>query len=158
MTANRHVARLYRRFRAAGYTAAESYRSACTVYQFRNVEFNGSMPKDGDLRIIAEPAQENYFDVYGEPEGYTNIYGRRVTAEQERQEIVDSIERNGLWTVCCEMWDGDDWEVVDSVGMNCGYNDPTDPVENCYVPDLMVAGMTARLELIGTDTLAAATL
>lgn len=77
---------------------------------------------DGRARICVEPEEENYFDVYGEPEGYTDADGNEVTPEQEREDIIDLIERDGLWyyfaQVRCPQCGN--WETVDSIGMVIG--------------------------------------
>lgn len=130
-----HTRKLYERARRQGYDAQWALRIAKTAEEFKGRD---------DIRIRAEPEEEGYFDVYGEPDGYTDIHGQRFTAEQEREQIVDSIERDGCWCVIAE-WlnpETDEWELADSVGM-CIYNDPTDPVENCYVAQLMRSALDA---------------
>lgn len=126
--------RIYKDLRAVGYPASQAHRMAKTVAEF--------LPRY-DVQIVAEPEQDGYFDVYGEPEGYVDQFGKWHSPEDERTEIVDQIDRLGLWIVCAQVRDPqtNEWETVDSVGMNCGYHDPTDWVENCYVPDLMRAAM-----------------
>jgi hypothetical protein len=127
----------YQRFRANGFTVEDSGRNARILDAFEDAE------SDEKVRINAEPEQENYFDVYGEPEGYIGANGRRVSDEQERKEMEETLERDGAWYVfseyrcpCCETW-----LTADGVGMNTGYSDPTSPFENCYVPDLMAAAL-----------------
>ena len=82
---------------------------------------------DGKARICRAPEQENYFDVFGEPEGYTNADGAEVSSEDEREEIYSLIDRDGLWVYfaqvkcpCC-----DQWKTVDSIGMVIGDLAPT---------------------------------
>lgn len=127
----------YRRLRDTGYRAGEAMRAARIMQEFE--------PYDGaELRIHAYPEEDNYFSVYGEPDGYTDVNGRRVRAEQARAEIVDILNRDGCWIVCCEAYHPDHgWQLVDSVGMCAGYDDPTDPVQNPYVVDLMQAGLAS---------------
>lgn len=79
-----------------------------------------------NARIIVEPEQESYFDVFGEPEGYENGDDEWVPPEQEREEIYELIERDGLWWFaaqrkcpCCGAW-----ETVGSIGMVIGDLDP----------------------------------
>lgn len=74
-------------------------------------------------RIIRSAEQENYFSVYGEP-------------EDERQEIIGMIERDGLWHYegqvrckCCGQW-----TTVDSIGMVIG-----DLADSGYREDLIDA-------------------
>jgi hypothetical protein len=82
--------------------------------------------------------------VYGEPDGYVNASGKRISAEDERKEIVESIRRNGCAVVSAWFRPSEDaeWEMCDSVGM-CIYCNPTDPLQNCYVTDLMRAAIDA---------------
>lgn len=77
---------------------------------------------DDNTRIIAIPETENYFDVYGEPEGYETGTDEVVTAEQERNDIVDMINRDGLWQYAsqCRCPACGQWETVDSIGMVIG--------------------------------------
>ena len=82
---------------------------------------------DGRARICRAPEEESYFAVYGDPEGYTNADGIEVCADQEREEIIDLIDRDGLWyyfaqvrCACCGQW-----ETVDSIGMVIGSLDET---------------------------------
>ena len=128
------VRSLYLKARKAGYPASQAYHAAKIVHEFNQRD---------DVRIRCEDEQSSYFDVYGEPEGYTDIYGRWHSPEQERKEIEDRIERLGLWVVYSEALDPQtgEFEMVDSVGMNEGYRDPCDWLENCYVPQLMQAAI-----------------
>ena len=124
----------YTKFRQRGYTARWAWQAARTVEAWEGRE---------DVRLRAEPEQENFFDVVGEPEGYTDIHGRRVSAKQEREETCQMLERDGCWVVLSEYWDGTDWRVADSIGMCAGYKDPLSPFENGYVQDLMRAALDA---------------
>jgi hypothetical protein len=123
------------KFRAAGFRSLEAFRSAKTCLTFRRLESAGL------VRLRAEPERENYFSVYGEPEGYDGANGRRVSAEQEREEICRTLDRDGLWYCMAEWFDGEEWQHADSVGMCMGYRDPLSPLENCYVPDLMASAV-----------------
>ena len=132
----------YKRLRHAGYTARDAIRAARIVKRFEDLEGGGR------VRLRLEPEVESYFDVYGEPEGYTDIHGRRHSAEEEHQEICGMIDLHGLWFVvaevrcpCCGAW-----EWADSIGM-CIYRDPLDFCENAYVPDLMAAAIGKAEEL-----------
>ena len=132
----RKIEALYRKARKAGYGALEAHRAAKIVQAFE---------ERSDVRIVCEPDQENYFSVYGEPSGYVGVNGRRVSSAQERTELEDAIDRLGCWVVvaeircrCCGTW-----KSVDSVGMNTGYADPCDWLQNAYVPDLMNAALLA---------------
>ena len=86
-----------------------------------------------NARIIIEPEYESYFDIYGEPEGYENKEGYTVSAEEERAEIIDIINRSGIFRyiaqarcTCCNAW-----KNMDSIGMIIG-----DLKESGYYEDL----------------------
>lgn len=91
----------------------------------------------GLVRLRAEPEHENYFDVYGKPEGYEDVNGKQVLPEQERAQIQRSIELYGNYCVISEYFDEEEWQHADSIGFCVGYKNPLSPEENCYVPDLM---------------------
>lgn len=143
-----HAFRLadYHRFKAqggviVGQSALWALRDAKTLAQWRESESAGL------VKIEAHAEEENYFDVYGEPEGYTNAQGHEVSAEQERNEICEQLDRNGCWYVVTYAWQDGEWQLADSIGMCSGYNDPCSPFENCYVPGLM----RSALEMIPQD-------
>ena len=134
---NKSEQKTYQAARKEGYGAAESLRIAKTQEVFHNLEYQGL------VRLRAEPEEENYFDVYGEPTGYEGANGRRVSAEQERKETYDLINLHGCWCIFSE-WRGSeesDWERADSVGMCAGYKNVLSPIENRYVVDLMRAAI-----------------
>jgi hypothetical protein len=135
---------IYRKLRAAGNSVSDSGRDARTVAAFRKAECR-ALGDEGAVRISAEPEEDNYIDVYGKPEGYTSIGGHVVSAEEEEKQLTESIENLGCWYVkteylcpCCEQW-----QYADGVGMNTGYEHPTSPYENCYVPQPMAAAVEA---------------
>ena len=136
----------YYRFKAqgggiVGKSALWALRDAKTLAAWREAECAGL------VKIEAEPEQESYFDVFGEPEGYTNVQGHEVTAEQERKEICEQLDRNGCWCVVTYYWEDHEWHRADSIGMCTGCNDPCSPFENCYVTGLM----RSALEMIPHD-------
>ena len=123
----------YKRLRRFGRRPVDAWRAADTITRFERAE-------DAELvRLSAEPEYINYFDVYGEPEGYQDRDGRHHSADDERAEIVAMIEDGGCWTVYTETLCPycHEWRVVDSVGMCLGYHNVLDPAENWYVEDLM---------------------
>ena len=139
----------YKDFRAAGYTAQHALRAAKIVERWNALEGAGL------VRLGQDAEQDDYFDVFGEPDGYTDGNGKRVSAEQERQDLLDSFERDGLWIVYGEystLGDGA-WHMADSVGMCAGYRDALDPLENWYVPDIMQSTISA-LEAARREALA----
>lgn len=91
--------------------------------------------KNENVRIRAEAEQENYFDVYGEPD-----------SAEERADIIHQLDTYGLWYVVGERKCPacGQWETVDGVGMCMGYNDPTNPHENVYAYDIMDATLEAE--------------
>lgn len=116
----------YRKFKQntgglVGYCAAQAWRNANILEQWEKALDNDQ------VRIIAREECENYFDVYGIPD-----------SEKERKAIERELELHGCWFVTTEYRDENgDWQHADSIGMNTGYSDPTDPFQNCYVPGLM---------------------
>lgn len=135
--------RLYRECRArkpfmlVGHDARCSLDAARTILRFRELE------REGLVRISAEPEEESYFAVYGEPSGYVNAQGHEVSAEKEREEICAVLERDGCWRTVSEWFDGEDWQEADSCGMHTGYRDPCDPFQNCYVVQEMQSAIDA---------------
>lgn len=132
---NAHTIEVYRRLRAHEYTAKDALSGAKTLVAWQALEDRGL----ATIKAVAE--EENYFDVYGEPEGYTNGYGRAITPEQERADLVWQLESWGCWRVFAEVrcpGCGRSAMLDDaSVGMCAGYQDPTSPYENAYVLDFM---------------------
>jgi len=132
--------KLYAQFREAGYRPHYALSAARTLRLYNALE-------EHTARITAKPEEESYFDVFGEPDGYQNKYGRWITPEEERAEIIDEIERTGNWCVMaqvykeCPVCGRGEWHTVDAVGMCTGYDDPTSPLENGYVIDLMQAAL-----------------
>lgn len=128
--------KLYMQFRAAGYSAADSHRSACIVTNFRDLE------EAGLVQLRVEDERDDYFVVYGEPDAYRSATGRYITAEEAREEISRQIDLCGCSYVIAE-WredDCDEWQQADGIGM-CICANPLDPVENCYVSDLMLSAI-----------------
>jgi hypothetical protein len=143
--------RHYRRFLAAGYRAAEALRNARILIEWNDYcddsadDSKIGDPDTGSVRLRALPEEESYFDVYGKPDGYIDIYGRRVTAEEERERIEELIERDGCWCVVVEYLDPHtlQWEHAGSVGLCVGYDDVLSPYCNMYIPDLMREALDA---------------
>jgi hypothetical protein len=117
-----------------GRQAEMALRDARTLREWRELE------SEGKVRMVMEPEEENYFDVYGEPD-----------TEKERKSIVETLDRLGCYWVAAEYLtacDNDEhevWEQADSIGM-CVYEDATDPFENCYVIQLMQSAIDAVKE------------
>ena len=139
----------YRRQRETLFIGGRIFQRSANVALYNAkaiVEFT-AMRDEGKVRITMAYEKENYFDVFGQPEGYEGQHGW-VTPEEERVEIEDMIQSMGCYVVMAETWNGcqecgrGEWEMVDSVGM-CIYSDPTDPYENEYVPGMMKAAIEA---------------
>ena len=137
----------YRKFRGRGCIVGHDAQSA--LQSARVVTSYLKLKEAGLVTLRASPECENYFDVYGEPEGCTNVHGRRVSAEQERKEMCDILDRLGCWYVSsavnrgCRHCGRSEWETVDGVGMCTGFDNPLSPYENPYVVDLMAAAIAA---------------
>lgn len=124
----------FHRFLETGGYATPPGRTACALRSARILAEFRAAESAGLVRIVPQAHDENYFDVYGEPD-----------SEKERLQIEASLERMGCWLVSAEVnegseSEGDDWISADSIGM-CVYEDPCDPFENCYVIDLMASAL-----------------
>ena len=137
----------YRKFRGRGCIVGHDAQSA--LQSARVVTSYLKLKEAGLVTLRASPECENYFDVYGEPEGYINAQGHHVSPEQARKEMCDILDRLGCWYVSsavnrgCRHCGRSDWETVDGVGMCAGYENPMSPYENPYVVDLMAAAIAA---------------
>jgi hypothetical protein len=127
--------------------AIEALQKARIVAEFNDRESDDKRPEDiGAVRLIQRDEQESYFDVYGEPDGYEGLNGKRVSAEDERKEIIRLIELNGCVYVAGQFWTGTHWETADSIGM-CIYDRPLDPFDNEYVVDIMRSTLVESAKL-----------
>jgi hypothetical protein len=115
------VAKLYLRFRAAESPAAHAYAMARRIVEFEALG-------ESKVRLRAEPEEENYFDAFGKPDNAA-----------DEKAIRDSIRRFGNWCLVAEYFNRREkcWEICDSIGHCAGYENPLDPFQNYYVPDLM---------------------
>ncbi len=129
---NAQLIKLYAQFRhnmpfvLVGSNAKLALDSAKTLLAFREAESKGL------VRMLAEPEDESYFQVYGYPD-----------TKKEREEMERIIERDGCWRSASEWFDGDSWNHADSCGMHTGYSDPLDPFENGYIIQEMQAALDA---------------
>lgn len=138
MDMDRNVKRWWDRIRKAGgascivgESAKGDLEAARIIARFEDLEAAGY------VRIVAEPHEESYWDVYGEP-----------GSEREREETNRLLESWGCWYVYSEYRlsmlrthvPENEWHHADGVGM-CVYRNPTSPLENCYVVDLMMAAL-----------------
>ena len=121
--------RIYKTFRQAGYQAHHAIHAAKTQ---REWESHGD-----NVRLRAEPEEENYFDAYG----------RECLSKKDDAQIEQSIENFGLWRVVAEYrcHTCGQWEHGDSIGMIIA-DDPLNPLENCYIPDLQGNTLDERLK------------
>jgi hypothetical protein len=121
---NSEIMKTYRRLNhenrggIVGESAKWALRDARTIVQFND---------NDNVRIVAEPEEEDYFSAYG-----------RESPEQDKR-TEEIIERFGCWYVKgeykCPICGN--WETADGIGMCTGYNDPTSPYQNEYVPGIM---------------------
>jgi hypothetical protein len=129
-------------FMLTGRNAEMCWRGARTIARFRELESTGL------VRLLVEPEQENYFNVYGVPDD-----------PRELASMEASLERDGCWWTCTEYRtdpdDEADWEHADSCGMHTGYRDPGSPFENCYVVDEMATAVEAYNSAIAAQALEA---
>lgn len=86
----------------------------------------GIEPKIGNVRLSIQPECDEY--QHGD---YDN--------ERQRQEVIDRLNRDGLWTVVGEYFDGEDWQHADSCGGFIG----DDWKHSGYDVDIMEATMEA---------------
>lgn len=85
--------------------------------------------ENGLVRIVVEPEEDNYFDVYGEPD-----------TSEERNDIIEQIDRDGLNHFASQYRKRriDEWETADSIGMVIG-----DLASSGYEDDLKRAALDA---------------
>lgn len=124
----------FQRFLECGAYATPPGRAACALGYARTLEQWREAESAGLVRLKMCPENESYFDVYGKPD-----------SEKEKLQILAALDRCGCWYVVSEVntgdeASGDNWEHADSIGM-CVYDNPLDPFENCYIPDLMAKAL-----------------
>ncbi len=132
----------WQRFRETSGYCTPPGRAACAIRSARTLAEWRVLESAGLVRLRAEPEQESYFSVFGEPDGYEGANGRRVSAEQARKEMEEIIERDGNWCVVSQYWDGEKWRHADSIGQCTGYSNPIDPFCNDYVVGLMASAIS----------------
>ncbi len=130
----------FRKFLETGGYCTPPGRAACALDSARTLANWREAEGAGLVRLRSEPEEENYFDVYGEPEAYEGANGRRVTAEMAKAQIVETLENWGCFCVISEVFEDGEWVHADSIGF-CVYEDPLDPFDNSYVVDLMAKAM-----------------
>lgn len=127
------------RFKEYGAYATPPGRAMCALQNARTLSVFRELEDQGLVRIKAQEEEENYFDVYGEPDD-----------ERERERMVKILDRDGCWYVYSEYFspETETWKHADGVGMCTGYSDPTDPFENCYV----IGMMQEAIDLLKAET------
>ena len=139
--------RIYAQFRMAGYSPADSWRSAGIVEEFRAHECGEhDEPEIGDMRIRLEPDNMPY-NPGDTLEPYRGSDGRWRTREENERELSELLERTGVWGSIGEVWDGSEWVEVDSCWGHAGYDNPDCPIENCYIVDRMAECLELRAKL-----------
>lgn len=119
----------FQRFAETGAYCTPPGRMACALHSAKTLEQWELYESAGLVRLIAEPEQESYFDVYGKPD-----------TEKERQEIIRYLDLWGCFCIISQVWIDGKWEHADSVGM-CVYARPLDPFDNTHVIDLMASAL-----------------
>lgn len=146
---NSSIQRIYRRMRDSGTNPVWALRSARIIHQFNSIcdSRDNLEPEDiGAVRIVSEYDSEPY-DPGDMLEPFCGSDGRWRSREENEKELNHMLETYGNYVVMSQVWNGHEWEMVDSIGGCAGYHDPCSPFENCYVPDLMRAAIEASREL-----------
>lgn len=125
--------------RMARMNPAEVHRAATIVTRFQDREW-----LEEDVRLVLIQEMENYFDVYGEPDGYQNEFGQYVPASKAKKEIERQIELFGCHCILAQYRNPQtgEWETVDSIGMIVDEH-PLAWNVNPYVVDLMNSALEA---------------
>lgn len=127
----------FQKFLSSGAYATPPGNAQCALDSARTLAEFRQLERAGLVRLEMHEEEESYFSVYGEPEAYTNIFGKHVSADQAKQETVALLDQFGCYWIVSKYWNETYWEVADTVGMCMGYKNPLDPFENSYVIDLM---------------------
>lgn len=120
---NRELIRIYLRERGKGTLALIALHYAKTRIEWdrKNGQVIGEFerlndPKRGDvrLRIVADESADldNLFGDTFNPEANPDIPEPRL--ERERQAEIERVNRDGVWGVIGEFFDGEDWQHADS--------------------------------------------
>lgn len=139
---NAHGHTEYHRLRKKGFNAKQSYSQAKTYQEWDRLDgftFDGderaktAAPNKtiycpGPIRLILEPEGEYYDDSFIDT--WTDM--RECEREKYRKELWDRIERDGVWILCGEYWNDNEWEMADCCGgfigddwENSGYDSDT---------------------------------
>jgi hypothetical protein len=120
---NRELIRMYLRERKRGTMARLALFAAKTRIEWdkRNGETVDEYERDHDakrgdvrLRIVADDSVDldNLFGDTFNPKANPDIHPDRL--ERERQAEVERVERDGVWGVVGEFFDGEEWQHTDS--------------------------------------------
>jgi hypothetical protein len=142
--------RIYQQFRTAGYRPITAWERADIVAQFRQHETDDDSPEPeeiGAMRICLECDDEQY-DAGDMLEPFRGSDGRWRTREELEREHTHMLETCGVWGTIGEVWNGTDWEIVDSCWGHAGYENPDSPIENEYVIDHMRACLEHRANMM----------
>lgn len=139
--------RIYAQFRTAGYSPADSWRSAGIVSEFRAHECGEfDNPEIGDMRIRLEPDDMPY-DPGDSLEPYRGSDGRWRSREELERELSELLDRTGVWGSIGEVWDGSRWVETGSCWGHAGYENADCPIENLYIVDHMAECLELRAKL-----------
>lgn len=139
-------ARAYARERAEGVRASIAFHNVRTRDAWRKAEWDEhSDPEIGDVRLRVVPDDcvdlDNLFGDTFNPKVNSDIPLARL--ERERQAEVDRVNRDGVWGVIGEYFDGEDWQHADSCFGFIG----EDWKDSGYDVDIMNATMDAASKI-----------
>ena len=115
--AKQTIARLYAQERASGTLAHWAIRHARVRLAWEEREWDEfSAPAIGQVRLRVEPDEDCYLDnLFGDtynPEVNSDIPRSRL--ERKREAEIERINRDGVWGIIGEYFDGESWVHADS--------------------------------------------
>ena len=94
----------------------------------------------GPMRLVIQP-DEMAYDMSFVDESYDHdpvtVDGIAMNAENYREYLRDQIDRDGVWTLVGQYWDGESWQSADSI---CGL---IGDEWRAYGPDIMYSTIQA---------------
>jgi hypothetical protein len=114
---NATIAREYKRERKLGVLAKNAFRNAKVRYEFSQLECGEhDTPEIGSVRLQVKPDDCVLLDdLFGDtfnPKANPEIPLTRM--EREKQAEIDRVNRDGVWGVIGEYFDGEKWQHADS--------------------------------------------
>lgn len=118
----KELLRLYQRERAKGFTAQRALSNARTLVEWDKhavAEYSSGDPIDserGNVRLRLVPDETcSLEDLEGDcfdPKANPNIPASRL--QRDREEFIAKVNRDGVWGIVGEYFDGDVWQHADS--------------------------------------------